>query len=79
MNVALQDVFGNVFTIGDKVLYNTTGQYAHLIHAEIVDIYEMTQYRRPITKVQIRKVSDDSDYKHKVVTLEYQSRRFYKL
>ena len=79
MNVALQDVEGNVFTIGDTVLYNTTGQYAHLLKAEVINVYDTTNTRWPITKVQIRKLTDDSEYKGQVITLEYKSNRFYKL
>ena len=80
INAALQDVLGNVFTIGDKVIYNSTGQYAHLLLAEVVDVYEATNTRWPMTKIQIRKLKhDDPDYRGKIITLEYKSNRFYRI
>ena len=72
----IYDMFGEELNVGDKVIYTTSSKWTMLVHAEVTRIYE-DNYKT--MKVQVRAVVEDSAYKAPVSTVEYSSRKFYKL
>ena len=80
----IHDMFDVPLGIGDKVIYTTSSKWTMLVHAEITNVYEVDygtgNYTQKVTKVQVRPiVQGEAVWQPGISTVEYDSRKFYKL